>query len=277
MMHGIRHRRRLAAVVAAVFARLSAATALTGLLLAATPVQAECVEVSAREGWQDFAFLIPVDRISRITGGWTVDRANYTPVGAGGHVGDAGKKLEPFSAYKYDTAVPFGALLVSEGEGFPHYAVTGPARFEPGQVSNLRMRINDTGLGDNDGSLSVCLEAASRTAPASAPPAAAPADDTQVCSSGEGCISVRDRWNEESDTEFLTTFANGCDKRIYLRYCHEIEHEDGTDWTCYDHALSPGERQTQHTFFATGRWKWEAIGSSDTTSDSICRRKFQLR
>lgn len=277
MIHGIRHRRRLAAVVTAAFARLSAATALAGLLLAATPVQAECVEVSAREGWQDFAFLIPVDRISGIMGGWTVDKASYTPVGAGGHVGDAGKKLEPFSAYKYDTTQPFGALLLSRGEGAPHLAVSGPAWFESGPMHNLRMRINDTGLGDNDGSLSVCFEAASQAAPASAPPAAAPADDTQACSSAKSCISVRDRWNEESDTELLTTFANGCDKRIYLRYCHEIEHEDGTDWSCYDHALSPGERQTQHTFFATGRWEWEAIGSSDTASDSICRRKIQLR
>jgi len=173
MMHGIRHRRRLAAVFASAFARLSAATALTGLLLAATPVQAECVEVSAREGWQDFAFLIPVDRISRIMGVWTVDKASYTPVGAGGHVGDAGKKLEPFSAYKYDTTQPFGALLVSRGEGSPHQAVSGPAWFESGPVRNLRMRINDTGLGDNDGSLSVCFEAASQAAPASAPPPAA--------------------------------------------------------------------------------------------------------
>lgn len=276
MIHGIRHRRRLAAVVTAAFARLSAATALTGLLLAATPVQAECVEVSASEGWQDFAFLIPVDRISRIMGGWTVDKASYTPVGAGGHVGDAGKKLEPFSAYKYDTTQPFGALLLSRGEGAPHRAVSGPAWFESGPMHNLRMRINDTGLGDNDGSLSVCFEAASQAAPASTPPAMAQDSDESDCwTPRRKCAQVEQRDEEDSDTVILTTITNRCGGRMAIRICNEAEYDDGSSkWTCFNYALSDGENIEQTTFFATGAYQLDYIGSRSSSNDSTCRRRF---
>lgn len=116
-----------------------------------------CTFVDAGKAWQSFSFPSPVRYVTSVGGAWTVDAANHEPVGAGGHVGPAGAKLEPYSAYKFDRTQPFGALLVAPSAGSGHQAVTGPAPLRFGPVSQLRMRINDTALGDNRGALSVCF------------------------------------------------------------------------------------------------------------------------
>jgi len=123
-----------------------------------------CVSVSAKKAWQPFSFPAPVSHITAIDGAWTVDAANYRPVGAGGHVGSDGAKLDAFSAYKFDGAQPFGALLVAPDAGSAHLAVNGPAQLGFGPADKLWMRINDTGLGDNDGALRVCLDAPASSA-----------------------------------------------------------------------------------------------------------------
>lgn len=119
----------------------------------------ECYQVDAKQGWQYFNLLRPRSRVASITGSWSVDTRNYSSVGAEGHTGEAGQKLEPYGEYKYVQSMPSGALLVdipTEGYG---YIPVSQAMNLPRSVIKTAMRINDgdNTLGDNAGSLQVCF------------------------------------------------------------------------------------------------------------------------
>lgn len=123
--------------------------------------QSQVVTVQANKNWQTFIFEQPVNSITSITGGWSVDGANYTVVSSNGHIGDSAKSLKPFEDYKFDKKYPFGRLL-----GFlpypghhGHMDIIGPMVFE-NSFTEIRLRINDSkeALGDNTGSLTITFE-----------------------------------------------------------------------------------------------------------------------
>ncbi|WP_299004274.1 hypothetical protein [uncultured Shewanella sp.] len=130
--------------------------AFLGLASASQGALAETVDVNALHDWQTVEFASPVNSITSITGGWSVDTYHYSSVGASGHTGQAARSLAPWNHYKYDRKYPFGALLV-DIEGMGHMDVKGPMMFEE-PVTSIRIRINDIALGDNKGILTVTFE-----------------------------------------------------------------------------------------------------------------------
>lgn len=109
---------------------------------------------------------------------------------------------------------------------------------------------------------------------ASAPSATAQSYDAAGCRSvTHGCAQVRQRWDDDSDTVTITTVTNRCGGRIAIRLCNEVERDDSREWICHDYALADGDSRDQTTFFSTDEWKLQYIGSRDSGTDSICRRR----
>ena len=112
--------------------------------------------VSSKSGWHVFHFAKPVQYIVAIFGGWSVDKKNYTKVGPHGHFGSSARRLAPYSHYKFDTRLPFGALLLKiPGRG--HRWVNGPLKLER-RTTVIWLRINDRAFVDNQGTLNVSFE-----------------------------------------------------------------------------------------------------------------------
>lgn len=135
-----------------------AGLASLGAAFAQAPV---CVDISARQGWQEVRFEDNGrPQLVSIEGGWTVDANAYDRVGATGHLGDAAARLEPFSGYKYRPQFNFGALLTRSSAN-PVQVV----RAEPGmtlwaQGAQFRINDSDATLGDNAGVLTLCFAGA---------------------------------------------------------------------------------------------------------------------
>jgi hypothetical protein len=115
-----------------------------------------CVTVDSRNGWQHFNLPGSFTRVASISGGWSVDTRNYSPVGSSGHNGRDAEALAPYNQYKFDQRFPFGSLLMGSGQGV--LWVENPVSFT-GSFGAVDMRINDAdnALGDNGGSLQVCF------------------------------------------------------------------------------------------------------------------------
>jgi len=120
------------------------------------PSNSACVTVDSRSGWQHFNLPGSFTRVASISGGWSVDTRNYSPVGSSGHNGRDAEALAPYNQYKFDQRFPFGALLMGSGQGV--LWVENPVSFT-GSFGAVDMRINDAdnALGDNGGSLQVCF------------------------------------------------------------------------------------------------------------------------
>lgn len=133
-----------------------------------------CYRIDAQKEWQRVAIqgdLRPsVMVLSTLTGTegllnsltppyrWSVDDARYARVGPEGHIGSAAQALEPFSGFKYLKSEPFGALIIRANQVDPRAfpLIAGSSRFPEG-TRWIDFRINDTGLGDNGGSLQLCV------------------------------------------------------------------------------------------------------------------------
>ncbi|WP_413280544.1 hypothetical protein [Floridanema evergladense] len=120
------------------------------------PSNSACVTVDSRNGWQHFNLPGSFTRVASISGGWSVDARNYSPVRSGGHTGQDAERLAPYNQYKFDQRFPFGALLMGTGGGT--LWVQNPVSFTSG-FGAVDMRINDAdnALGDNGGTLQVCF------------------------------------------------------------------------------------------------------------------------
>ncbi|MBD1212052.1 MAG: hypothetical protein H9534_04710 [Dolichospermum circinale Clear-D4] len=117
-----------------------------------------CFSVDSRQGWQSFTANHRVASVNYIEGGWSVDARLYSSVGYKGHEGADAERLSPFNAYKSNQSFPFGALLMELPNGEVIWANNpgGELGSFPAN-STFRFRINDEALGDNGGSLKVCL------------------------------------------------------------------------------------------------------------------------
>jgi len=119
-----------------------------------------CFSVDSRQGWQTFTANHKVSSVNYIENGWSVDARSYPMVSYEGHQGADADRLAPYNAYKYNQSFPFGALLMEMPNGEVIWAnnPTGELGSFPAN-STFRFRINDAdeALGDNGGSLKVCL------------------------------------------------------------------------------------------------------------------------
>jgi hypothetical protein len=116
-----------------------------------------CVSVDSRQGWRRFNLPRNFTKIASISGGWSVDTARYTSVGASGHTGRDAELLTPYNNSKFDQRFPFGALLMGSGQGT--LWIQSPSSFSSAPFGAVDMRINDAdnSLGDNAGALQVCF------------------------------------------------------------------------------------------------------------------------
>ncbi|KJH69657.1 DUF4189 domain-containing protein [Aliterella atlantica] len=128
--------------------------------------QKTCFSVDARQGWQSFVLPRTINSPESIEGGWSVDARSYSTVNHLGHQGAEAERLAPYNDYKYDQRFPFGALLMSVSNRdtiwiqTTDYIVDWNTSFPVGSVVRFRINDTDAALGDNAGSLNICLHKA---------------------------------------------------------------------------------------------------------------------
>jgi hypothetical protein len=119
--------------------------------------QPVCYDVDSKRGWQHFNLPGSFTKVTRISGGWSVDTRNYSPVGASGHSGSDATALEPYNQYKYDQKLPFGALIVDIPSSGYIWVPKPQQLLKPITETTMRINDSDNSLGDNSGSMQVCF------------------------------------------------------------------------------------------------------------------------
>lgn len=153
------------------------AAALAALLaLAALPAAAACVDIDATEDWVALEIEGAVLDVYA-AGQWTADAGRLRPVGPAGHPADA----EAADGVRLAPPYALGALILANGERrvwdyrtLQRAALGALVSGQPFVPGNLYARINDTagGLGDNAGSVTLCIETVPlETAPGGTAPA----------------------------------------------------------------------------------------------------------
>lgn len=129
-----------------------------------SPPSEYCVSITSRSGWQDLHLPGSYLKVLSIRGGWSVDDAKYSRVGAVGHTGYAAQSLAPYNQYKYLHDIPFGALILYIPSYIPEKSgelkwIAKPQMLPKWIGKDALMRINDAdeSLGDNGGALQVCF------------------------------------------------------------------------------------------------------------------------
>lgn len=129
-------------------------------------IHSSCIDVDSRKGWQrlDLPNIYIVG--FTVTGGWSVDAAHFKKVNEEGHTGADAQALSPYNDFKYDHDAPFGALLLRTEEEetisvqdfeTKNYMTSGAGvRISTGWM-DFRINDSDGSLGDNAGSLNVCI------------------------------------------------------------------------------------------------------------------------
>jgi hypothetical protein len=118
--------------------------------------------ISATTGWQQTTlYLNAGDKfyVDYRGGSWTVDYKNFPYVGPGGYSADIDKTIA--AGYKFDSSVPYGYLLGKVGTGDVIFVGVKGGPFTADVSGFLSLRINDTDstLRDNDGAITVGLQA----------------------------------------------------------------------------------------------------------------------
>ena len=179
---------------------------VAGLSPAAVLAQQDCTDIHATSGWRTLQFEAGAGTVvDSISGGWTVDRANFAQVGAAGHTGNAAARLAPFAGFKANQAHPFGALLMHDGNGKVSAVSVGTVM----PSSQVQMRINDSdqSLADNAGKLTVCFRNGGGQAARSAPAASAARSGglSPACQQEDAAIKRQkgelDAWRRELSQE----------------------------------------------------------------------------
>ncbi|WP_180900413.1 hypothetical protein [Martelella soudanensis] len=143
------------------------AACLMGFLGAASAEAAtECLTVDARKGWQTMESEGGFFFDAGWRGAWSVDAVNYDPVGPFGHSGSAAQALQPYEQYKYETSLPFGAMLVEMNDevmsldSFVQLLDEEADELYSAPHAFYAFRINDSdrSLGDNGGAIELCFE-----------------------------------------------------------------------------------------------------------------------
>jgi pimeloyl-ACP methyl ester carboxylesterase len=123
------------------------------------------ITVSSTVGWQSTNILLK-DRekftVKYVSGTWTVDYRNFPYVGPGGYSSQEDAKI--YQDCKYDGINNYGVLygIVGDGRGFSigedgNFTAVAPSHYVNGgaNVGYLYLRINDTCLTDNAGSVTM--------------------------------------------------------------------------------------------------------------------------
>jgi hypothetical protein len=119
---------------------------------------ASTATVSSTTGWQETSVYLHAGDKFTVTygsGTWTVDYRNFPYVGPGGY-SDA-EDTQIYQGCKIDTSENYGVLLGSVGTPNGDFPIGQGGTFTAGNDGYLYLSINDTCLGDNDGSVTVSI------------------------------------------------------------------------------------------------------------------------
>jgi serine/threonine protein kinase len=125
------------------------------------PVITRTIAVSAKSGWQRTNIYLKGGQkfsLKYVSGGWTVDYRNFPYVGPGGYSSQEDARI--YQHCKYNAGSDYGVLFGVVGTGGRAFRIGGGGNFvaAPGRGVNggyLYLRINDTCLTDNAGSLTM--------------------------------------------------------------------------------------------------------------------------
>lgn len=90
---------------------------------------------------------------------------------------------------------------------------------------------------------------------------------------GGNCIKMSNaRWDKYTAKKLIVTYTNTCNHRIYLTY--DIPSLTGTSKG--SQGIGPGAVKNNYSFNATGKYRFEAVGSIKPSKDWVCNGKAGL-
>lgn len=128
---------------------------------ATAPAPVSCINVDSRRGWQKVWLWSGATRITSINGGWSADSNSLPFVGALGHPPAAIPHLEMSGQSRYLGQIPYGALLVGDGQNIvwiPHPGYISNQLKLPLAFADLRINEADNSLWNNAGEIRVCFQ-----------------------------------------------------------------------------------------------------------------------
>ena len=86
---------------------------------------------------------------------------------------------------------------------------------------------------------------------------------------GNGCISATSNWRGD---RFTVTHRNNCAFRVYAKFCNQ--RSGGSYHDCGATGIRGyGEHKWTTSSKATGRYRWRAVGSDNSSADWVCAGK----
>ncbi|MEQ3637488.1 hypothetical protein [Alcanivorax sp.] len=90
-------------------------------------------------------------------------------------------------------------------------------------------------------------------------------------SGGGPCMVVHNtKWSQYSKGNFIVTYRNSCNNRIYARFCNE--RKDGSE-DCGASGIGAGKTKSWSTSNANGRYSYRSIGVERGSKDWVCSGK----
>ena len=90
-------------------------------------------------------------------------------------------------------------------------------------------------------------------------------------SGGARCMVVHNtKWSQYSKGNFIVTYRNSCNNRIYARFCNE--RKDGSE-DCGASGSGAGKTKSWSTSNANGRYSYRSIGVERGSKDWVCSGK----
>lgn len=75
------------------------------------------------------------------------------------------------------------------------------------------------------------------------------------------------------DDKITVTYRNVCDQRIYAKVCHDKN--DATK-DCGAFGIRPNSDYKYHTYNATGDVSYNAVGSTNSSFDWVCKSRWNM-
>ncbi|MEI2757406.1 MAG: hypothetical protein V9F46_13235 [Chitinophagaceae bacterium] len=115
--------------------------------------------IDAKSSWLNTGITVRANStliVNQISGAWSVDNANYPLVNGDGHTNESSTALANFQDFKALKSAYFGSLIGKIGGNSP-FKIGSNFQQVMSQTGTLYLQINDLGLGDNGGSITVSV------------------------------------------------------------------------------------------------------------------------
>lgn len=99
--------------------------------------------------------------------------------------------------------------------------------------------------------------------------------DKDGCWEAYDCVTVATEWDGDN---FIARYTNVCGLSVYLKACNQSAYL-ASGMSCGAFSLPPGETKAWHLYSGnepTGRYAWAWVGSSRSSMDFVCSKKWGL-